>query len=118
MADHENDREVVEAGETAERPQREGQEDRRGGRRAAAPGQRQGPVRRKACQFCVDKVNRIDYKDVALLRQFISERGRIHSRRKTATCAKHQRMLAKAIKRARHIALLPYTAEHVRMQNV
>lgn len=119
MVDHENDREVVETGEATERPQREGREDRQSaGRRAPGPAQKQGAARRvKACPFCVDKAARIDYKDVALLRQFISERGRIHSRRKTATCAKHQRMLARAIKRARHIALLPYTAEHARMQN-
>jgi small subunit ribosomal protein S18 len=53
---------------------------------------------------------------VPLLRQYVSERGRIFARRKTGTCAKHQRMLAQAIKRARQIALLPYTAEHVRVQ--
>jgi len=57
----------------------------------------------------------IDYKDVALLRQYLNDRGLIRARRRTATCAKHQRMLARAIKRARHLALLPYTAEHVRL---
>jgi small subunit ribosomal protein S18 len=66
------------------------------------------------CQFCSDKVKAIDYKDVRLLNQFIADAGRIHSRRRTGTCAKHQRMLAKAIKRARQIALLPYTSEHGR----
>jgi len=66
------------------------------------------------CQFCIDKVKAIDYKEVMLLRQFTARSGRIVARRKTGACAKHQRMLAKAIKRARHIALLPYTASHTR----
>ena len=70
--------------------------------------------RRKVCAFCVDKTDEIDYKDVGRLRRFISDRGRIEPRRKTGTCAKHQRRLTIALKRARHIALLPYTAEHVR----
>ena len=67
--------------------------------------------RRKVCGFCVDRVEVIDYKDVARLRKYISERGKILSRRATGTCAKHQRALTTAIKRARHIALLPYTAD-------
>lgn len=70
--------------------------------------------RAKICQFCVEKDRVIDYKDVALLRQYVAEGGRIHSRRKTGTCAKHQRLLSRAIKRARQIALLPYTAGHFR----
>src|SRR5687767_13674083 len=70
--------------------------------------------RRKVCAFCVDKVTHIDYKDVLRLRRFLSERGKIEPRRKTGTCAKHQRRLSTALKRARHIALLPYTAEHIR----
>ena len=70
--------------------------------------------RRKVCTFCVDKVQRIDYKDVGRIRRYISERGKIDPRRKSGTCAKHQRMLTAALKRARHMALLPYTAEHVR----
>lgn len=69
--------------------------------------------RRKVCQFCVDKVDNIDYKDISRLRRFISEHGKIEPRRKTGTCAKHQRRLAHALKRARHIALLPYTAQHI-----
>ncbi len=56
----------------------------------------------------------VDYKDFGFLRRFVSDRGRIETRRKTGSCAKHQRALAQAIKRARHLALLPYTAEHVR----
>lgn len=76
---------------------------------------RYGRGRRKVCRFCVDKVEAIDYKDVSLLRQCVNERGRIVARRRTGMCARHQRMLARAIKRARHIALLPYTAEHARL---
>ena len=73
------------------------------------------PVRRKGrkmvCMFCVDRVEAIDYKDIARLRKYISERGKILSRRTTGTCARHQRDLTTAIKRARHIALLPYTTD-------
>ena len=67
--------------------------------------------RRKVCSFCVDKVQEIDYKDAAKLRKFISERGKILPRRISGTCAKHQRQLTIAIKRARNVALLPFTAE-------
>ena len=67
--------------------------------------------RRKVCSFCVDKVENIDYKDVAKLRRFITERGKILSRRISGNCAKHQRQVTVAIKRARNIALLPFTAE-------
>ena len=67
--------------------------------------------RRKVCSFCVDKVEHIDYKDVAKLRRFISERGKILPRRISGTWAKHQRQLTLAIKRARHIALLPYITD-------
>jgi small subunit ribosomal protein S18 len=69
--------------------------------------------RRKVCHFCAEKVDNIDYKDVTRLRRFISEHGKIEPRRKTGTCAKHQRRLARALKRARHVALLPYTAQHI-----
>ncbi len=68
-------------------------------------------TKKKVCVFCADKVEHIDYKDVARLRRFISDRGKILPRRMTGTCAKHQRQLTTEIKRARHIALLPYTAE-------
>ena len=67
--------------------------------------------RRKVCTFCVDKVDYIDYKDVNKLRKFTSERSKILPRRVTGTCAKHQRELTTAIKRARQIALLPYTSD-------
>ena len=67
--------------------------------------------RRKVCSFCVNKVQEIDYKDAAKLRKFITERGKILPRRISGTCAKHQRQLTIAIKRARNVALLPFTAE-------
>ena len=67
--------------------------------------------RRKVCSFCVDKIDHIDYKDTAKLRRFLSERAKILPRRITGTCAKHQRQLTIAIKRARHIALLPFSGE-------
>ena len=69
--------------------------------------------KRKFCSFCSDKVKGIDYKDPLKLRQYISDRGKIEPRRKTGTCAKHQRTLAVAIKRARHLALLPYVPAHI-----
>lgn len=71
--------------------------------------------RRRVCAFCADKSKVIDFRDGARLRRYISERAKIDSRRRTATCAKHQRQLATAIKRARILALLPYTLSHVRM---
>ena len=73
----------------------------RGGRRG----------RRKVCAFCADRTTAIDYKDVSRLRRFVSDRGKIVPRRVTGTCAKHQRMLTGAIKRARHVALLPFAAD-------
>ena len=63
---------------------------------------------RKVCQFCVDKVEYIDYKDVARLRRYMSERAKILPRRVTGTCARHQRALTVAIKRARQVALVPF----------
>lgn len=79
--------------------------DKRGGR----PYRRR--TRRKVCQFCVDKVEHIDYKDIGKLRKFLSEKGKILPRRISGNCAKHQRQMTTAIKRARHIALLPYTTD-------
>lgn len=67
--------------------------------------------KKKVCAFCVDKVAEIDYKDIAKLRRYVSERAKILPRRISGTCAKHQRQLTIAIKRARHIALLPYTSD-------
>ena len=69
-----------------------------------------GRPRRRICAFCVDKVDVIDYKDTEMLNRFTNEFGRIRPRRQTGTCAKHQRALAVAVKRARHIALLPFVA--------
>ena len=74
-------------------------------------GMRQRRAKRKICAFCVDKVTDIDYKDSSKLRKFISERAKILPRRVSGCCAKHQRQLTIAIKRARHIALLPYTTD-------
>jgi small subunit ribosomal protein S18 len=70
--------------------------------------------RRKVCAFCVDRVEYIDYKEVSRLRRFLSERAKILPRRVTGTCAKHQRALTLALKRARAIALLPYTTDLLR----
>lgn len=81
--------------------ERNDRENRRGGRKG----------RRKVCAFCVDKVETIDYKDVAKLRRYVSERAKILPRRVTGTCAHHQRKLTVAIKRARHLALLPFSSD-------
>ena len=70
--------------------------------------------KRKFCAFCSDKVEAIDYKEPSKLRRYISGRGKIEPRRRTGTCAKHQRALAVAIKRARHLALLPYVPAYIR----
>jgi len=74
---------------------------------------RRRPMRRrkKVCVFCADESKVIDYKDVNLLKRYVSERGKILPRRITGNCAKHQRALTVAVKRARHIALMPYTVE-------
>jgi small subunit ribosomal protein S18 len=66
------------------------------------------------CGFCLEKTKTIDYKDLGTLRRYLTDRGKIRSRRKTGTCLKHQRRLAVAVKRARHLALIPFTAEHIR----
>lgn len=73
--------------------------------------------RRKVCFFCAEKVSDISYKNVDMLRRYLSDRGKIEPRRKTGTCAKHQRRLTAALKHARHLALLPYTAEHIRVSS-
>ena len=73
---------------------------------------RRGVMRRKkVCQFCADKTETIDYKDVEKLKKYVTERGKILPKRITGTCAIHQREVTKAIKRARIVALLPYTAD-------
>jgi small subunit ribosomal protein S18 len=75
---------------------------------SGAPVGRRYVSRPKICQFCADKNLKIDYKQVELLKRFVTEDGKIRPRRQTGTCARHQRELARAIKRARHIALLPF----------
>jgi small subunit ribosomal protein S18 len=94
--------------------------DRREGRderpRRRGGGGRFG--RRRVCSFCVDKVQHIDYKETGRLRRYVSDRAKIEPRRKTGTCARHQRMLTLALKRARHIALLPFTAQHIQLTGV
>jgi len=72
---------------------------------------RGGIRRKKVCQFCADKAETIDYKDVEKLRKYITDRGKILPKRITGTCAMHQRQVTTAIKRARIVALLPYTAD-------
>lgn len=80
------------------------------------PQQRRGRpryfTRRKVCQFCVDKVIHIDYKDTDSLKRFLSDRFMIEARRKTGVCSKHQRALARAVKRARQLSLIPFTSSH------
>jgi small subunit ribosomal protein S18 len=90
---------------------------RNGGPRTGGPGGRSREryiPRRKVCYFCVDKVENIDYKDVNRLKRYLSERAKIEPRRKTGTCARHQRALSVALKRARHMALLPFIGPHSR----
>jgi small subunit ribosomal protein S18 len=82
--------------------------------KAAKKSDSRGNIRRskrKICQFCADKVKEIDYKDAVKLRKYLSEKGKILPRRISGCCAKHQRQLTVSIKRARHIALLPYTTD-------
>ncbi len=83
-------------------------------RRRPGGGRRKFNARRNVCRMCTDNVEHIDYKDVNTLRHYISDHGRILPRRRTKTCARHQRMVSVAIKRARQVALLPYSAGHVR----
>ena len=80
---------------------------------SSAPGGRRAPypVRRKVCRFCAEKVRDIDYKQIQVLRTFVSEAGKILSSRVTGNCAGHQRQLSRAIKRARNLALLPYVVK-------
>ena len=77
-------------------------------RRDKRDGFRRG--RKKYCQFCADQKDYIDYKDIAMLRKFMSDRGKIRARRVTGNCSQHQRLVAAAVKNAREMALLPYTS--------
>jgi small subunit ribosomal protein S18 len=74
------------------------------------PGQAAAPGRRKSCHFCREKIDEIDYKNIAQLRRYISEKGKIRSRRITGACRRHQEQIAVAVKRAREMALLPYAS--------
>jgi small subunit ribosomal protein S18 len=82
--------------------------------RGRRPGRTKYIPKRRVCLFCRDKIEDIDYKDPTILRPYISDRGKIAPRRKSGACARHQRSLAVAIKRARHLALLPYVPAHIR----
>ena len=88
-----------------------GNKGRRPAREGGAGSRRGGFRRRRVCRFCVDKIDYIDYKDVRLLMMAIPERGKIQPRRISGTCAKHQRKLTIAIKRARQLALIPYVTD-------
>ncbi len=88
----------------AQRPQK-------GADKAPTPPRRAFARRRKVCKFCAEKIDYIDYKDPKLLLPFVPERGKIQPRRISGTCASHQRKLARAIKRARQLALIPYVAD-------
>jgi len=89
--------------ERSSRPNRERSDDDRGGSR------RRPMFRRKVCRFCADKTIRIDYKDLRMITQFVTERGKMTPSRITGNCARHQRLLTTAVKRARSVALLPFT---------
>jgi small subunit ribosomal protein S18 len=83
-------------------------DNRRGSKQSSPKPLKKG--KKKYCQFCADKTSYIDYKDIALLRKFVSDRGKIRARRVTGNCSEHQRLVARAVKNAREMALLPYTA--------
>ena len=90
----------------------ESTDDRRGAR--PQRGRRRFTRRPRVCQFCADKATSLDYKQTDLLKRYVTDQGKIRSRRETGVCAKHQRMVAKAVKRARHMALLPFASERYR----
>ncbi len=91
-------------------------EERRG--RGGRGGGGGGFHRPRGCEFCRAKTDIVDYKDTNMLRRYITERGKMEPRRKASTCARHQRAVAQAVKRARTIALLPYTSEHIRLSGL
>lgn len=93
--------------ESAPRPSRDRDRDRDRGERGRG-GPRRG--RQKVCMFCEEKIKRVDYKDLPKLRPMVTEHGKIKSRRLTGTCARHQRGVAEAVKRARQMAMLPFVA--------
>jgi small subunit ribosomal protein S18 len=83
-------------------------DNRRGSKQSTPKPLKKG--KKKYCQFCAVKTTYLDYKDIALLRKFVSDRGKIRARRVTGNCSQHQRLVATAVKNAREMALLPYTA--------
>lgn len=87
---------------------------RSGGGSGGPGGRRKFVARRKVCAFCTERLGTPDYKDVKRLQRFLSDRGKILPRRRTGTCARHQRSLTTAIKRARHMALLPFVVTNTR----
>jgi small subunit ribosomal protein S18 len=93
-------------------------EERGDSERPSRPAPRRFGGRRKVCRFCVDHVTGIDYKDIGRIRMYVSDRGKIEPRRKTGACLKHQRLVCTAIKRARHLAMLPYTLSHIRQTGI
>lgn len=114
MAENQEVAEVKEVKQQPEKAEAKDVKSEKFDRKPRAEGEerrRRPQPRRKVCQFCQDKVTEIDYKDVAKLRRFVTEKGKIISRRQMGTCAKHQRELTTAIKRARYMALLPYSAD-------
>lgn len=111
MADETMMQPAVPADPAAERPRPGAAGPRSAGPAAARPGGRRPfAPRRKVCRFCADHIPFVDFKQVPVLRTFTTERGKILSSRITGTCAKHQRQLGQAIKRARYLALLPFAA--------
>lgn len=123
--DEEEEIEEKEESEKEDRPERDRGGPRRGFQRSGTGGTQQRPYqprnrryhRRKVCAFCVDKTLVISWKKTENLRRFVADSGAIQPRRKSGVCARHQRRVAVAIKRARHLALFPYTTEQVRIMS-
>lgn len=120
------ERSAPEGGSSERRDDRGGRDDRRDrddrgdrdGDDRPRRGGGGGGFRRRGCEFCIGHTNVLDYKDVERVRRYVSDRGKMEARRKVGTCAKHQRVVARAVKRARHMAMLPYTSEHIRITGV
>lgn len=113
MDENFNDSEIeeeVQAAPSEAGPISDGAADEGGFREGRGGPKRRFMGRQKVCAFCVERTKKIDYKDYDTLRRFLTERAKIRPRRQTGTCARHQRAIARAIKRARHLALLPFTS--------
>jgi small subunit ribosomal protein S18 len=113
------DGEAVEAPSAGDAPADAPQGERERGRgRTEGEGDerpRRRGRRRRVCIMCAEHMKTVDYKDIGFLRRYVSDRARIETRRKSSSCAKHQRAVARDIKRARHLALIPYTPAHIRL---